>query len=52
MMSGHHRRCFSLKRTSEFAQHWLPSRRHQSLKRDTSSTVDISQKVVFILIVD
>ncbi|CAF4030908.1 unnamed protein product [Rotaria sp. Silwood2] len=52
-MSGHHyyyRRCFSLKRTSEFAQHWFRerasslSRRHQSLKRDTSSTIDISQK--------
>ncbi|CAF1208053.1 unnamed protein product [Rotaria sordida] len=53
-MSGHHhyhhRRCFSLKRTSEFAQYWLhertssSSRRHQSLKRDTSSIVDISQK--------
>ncbi|CAF3331801.1 unnamed protein product [Rotaria socialis] len=46
----HHRRCFSLKRTSEFAQYWLhersssTSRRHQSLKRDSSSIVDISLK--------
>ncbi|CAF1491762.1 unnamed protein product [Adineta ricciae] len=52
-MPGHYhyrRRCFSLKRTSEYAQHWFHertsslSRRHQSLKRDTSSTIDISQK--------
>ncbi|CAF2097178.1 unnamed protein product [Rotaria magnacalcarata] len=52
-MSGHHyyyHQCFSLKRTGEFAQHWFRerttslSRRHQSLKRDTSSTIDISQK--------
>lgn len=55
-MSGqyyqHHRRCFSLKRTSEYAQNWLhertasSSRRHQSLKRDASSIIDISHKVV------
>ena len=54
-MSGHHHyhyQCFSWKRTSEFAQ-WCfrertlsLSRRPQSLKRDTSSTIDISQKVV------
>ncbi|CAF3930740.1 unnamed protein product [Adineta steineri] len=56
-MSGHHhhhhrrhRRCFSLKRTSEYAQHWFHertsslSRRHQSLKRNTLSSIDISQK--------
>jgi len=52
----HHRRCLSLKRTSEYAQYWLHertsslSRRHQSLKRDTSSTIDISQKVVLLLL--
>ncbi|CAF1244557.1 unnamed protein product [Adineta ricciae] len=51
MSSIHHRRrCFSLKRTSDYAQQWLherassSSRRHQSLKRDASSTIDISQK--------
>lgn len=55
LRSRRHRRCFSLKRTSEFAQQWFHelsssstcSRRHPpSLKRDTSSTIDISQKVV------
>lgn len=57
--SNHYRRrCSSSKRPSEIGQYRLhertsaSARRHQSLRCDASSIVDISQKVVFITIVD